>query len=174
MPYIPAGDGGFLFPYFDGLDYVSVLANQKQVVLHDSHSYLARNSITAIETHDTDSQIGITPEYAGPDSYYCDWCETDGHAEDHITYIQGPGTVCDSCLDYFNRCDECDTWHHQDDTHSSPDGTEMYCSHTCWLEHYASCQECNEQVPNDEIAEGKDGDMLCEDCIENEEEEDTE
>jgi hypothetical protein len=163
LPYIPAGNG-FVFPYFDGMEYVSVLSNQKQVVLHNRYGGLDVPNMTLWETHSADSQSGVTPEYEDEEyNSYCECCEEYG-PEDYTRYIEGYGTTCDGCVDhYFSTCDECDNLSHVDDTIQS-DAGDTYCSSSCYRENFEECGSCKNETDVDCLTEIDYGDMLCEDC----------
>jgi len=157
LPYIPMGNG-FVFPYVDSVEYVSVLANQKQVVLHNRYNGSDVSQFTLYETHDCKSQNGITPEYEDENQCYCehcsDYCESS-------SYIENYGDVCDYCLENsFNNCDECHSTHHDLESVSNENGDLVFCSSSCYSENFERCDECDKEVDSGDLSDAN----LCEDC----------
>jgi len=173
LPYIPHCEG-FVFPYFDGMTNVSVLANQKHVVLHNKWDKSDIPNLVTCETHTPDSQTGVTPEYED-DRPYCEFCE--GNA-DEVSYVESSQQyVCDYCLEnHFSTCDQCGEIHLDSDSHRGEHG-EVYCSVDCYSENYTVCEQCDDEIGITETKE-YDNETLCKDCYkdakEKEEEEDTE
>lgn len=110
--------------------------------------------------------------------YYCRDCCTrceccdEWHRNEDVTYVNGYGDVCNCCLDdgeYFFRCEECDEWVHTDDAHwvESEDG---YVCQRCRDRYYCRCSDCGELFRTEDMHKNKDGEMYCDDCYEEVEE----
>ena len=162
FPYYPKGNG-FVFPWFDGISYVSVLSNHKQVVLHSRYDGSDVPSCILVETHEASSQNGITPEYEDDNLSYCEYCDRDVDS-DYVRYIDTYGTVCDSCLDNrFYTCNHCDDYVHSNHSLES-DAGDHYCSSDCYSECVQACDSCSDEYNPNDLKKSIDHMSLCDGC----------
>jgi hypothetical protein len=78
-----------------------------------------------------------------------------------MTYIDGEGDVCNSCLERrYTRCEHCEDYH-KDDSIIVIEG-DFYCD-DCAMEIGTSCDNCGEMIKLDH-ATSTDRGVYCEDC----------
>lgn len=102
---------------------------------------------------------------------WCDRCEE---------YFVGQETrtadghyVCDNCLDeYYHMCYECGEYYRRHAVHYV-DSVEGYVCDDCLEEHYSNCDACGEPFRSEDLTVHN-GHWLCDDCLEQAKEEETE
>ncbi len=176
---ISCGSGGsYVCPYLDIADSVSDAGEFLQIGGGD---YSANNTNgTCGEGHTCDHcNDCYSPEDGGGyiEGYgeYCDSCYSElsifcGDCEDyghrnHATYIDSINDwKCDSCASDYPTCESCDKQYPSDDIYISESG-DTVCSKCIENGEYVNCEDCGELHDSSDI-KTRDGDSLCDSCLE--------
>lgn len=142
---------GFVCPYLDCHDSVSE-GDDSNFLYIGGGEYCAQH------------EMG----YCGDDenSDFCAMCEESYHAEEDGGFIEGSGSVCQSCYEnYAFYCEECETTTHIDNAVAVDCDSITVCQ-SC-AQDYPSCCECYDRFKIDNLMQTNDGDSVCESCLEN-------
>lgn len=101
---------------------------------------------------------------------YCERCGEYHRSESY--YIESEDRhVCEWCYqEHYSYCEDC----HRDVDYEDGiyvESVGRFVCDDCIDEHYTRCSVCDEYFPNDEVTENEDGEWVCENCHEEEEEE---
>lgn len=117
----------------------------------------------------TDTADGLTCDSCCSDCYFC--CENcnEYHHTDVMISIDDEYFCSYDCAQAqgYCRCDDCDSWIHQDDSYSN-NHNNLICS-SC-NDNYYSCENCGEAVHSDNVHHSESTDCnYCESCWEGDE-----
>ena len=99
--------------------------------------------------------------------WYCTSCE-ESFSEDDWSCTPFDDRVCEGCYnEYYMTCDRCDEYGNRDDANSV--GNDFWCE-SCVDGYAFYCNGCGESVDLDDTAGDYNGDEMCEDCFNDDDE----
>lgn len=99
-------------------------------------------------------------------SVRCDNCQDrfyypgDGSQRSPLTEVRGGDEFCDSCLEDYTYCEECEEYVHDEDMREWSADEEPICKR-CWRDARTECEKCGRLYPKDEVTNG-----ICDGCQE--------
>lgn len=97
----------------------------------------------------------------------CDDCG-DWYLRDNVTDIGGSSRyhyVCESCMDNYSYCEDCEEYTHIDNSHYIDNLDRGVCGY-CYHANYARCNECKEVFAIEDMSTCTDcGSYVCSDCM---------
>jgi len=91
--------------------------------------------------------VDLVERVTGSDCAVCADC-SDPVWADEVTCVRGDGLVCESCVESYYSCQQCDELCHGDDMTSVRDGDYLVCG-PCLRADWSYCEECEDYFADD-------------------------
>ena len=134
------------YPYLDTMAYMTETGGLCNTYHDDFY----------IELMDTNGNSSVSHSNST-----CADCGENFDIEDEGIYMDDHGFVCDSCAEYYAYCERCERYEHQD--YITYINDRAVCDH-CRNNYFTECAECGNYHSNDDLIEGPDNEIYCDDC----------